>query len=69
MLAITEVTIVQNILKDQVSELPQRSIIEKVDKIGLETDTFPTTAYAVVQIESEWSTFSTIANVVVQTFR
>ena len=37
--------------KDQVNELPKRSIVvEKVDKIGLETGTFPTTANAVVQL-------------------
>ena len=59
-LAITEVTNVKNILvKDQVNELPKRSITEKVDKIGLGTGTFPTTANAVVQLaiyrEEHWS--------------
>ena len=46
---ITEVTNVKNIL-DQVNELPKRSITQKVDKIGLGTETFPTTANAVVQL-------------------
>lgn len=35
--------------KDQVSELPKKSIDDKRDRFGHETGTFPTTANAVVQ--------------------
>ena len=56
----TEVTNVEIILdKDLVSELPKKSIDDRVNRFGHKTGTFPTTAYAVVQTATtEWSNWS-----------